>query len=101
MKDKIFRLLLFFAAFIIILLSAGIIFALVSRSTEAFQEYGIIGFIANPEWDPRPATEEWGVVLYNRNNIHCIFGTSFCFPFSLAVALFNGEYFKGKDIIGC
>ena len=99
MKDKIFRLLLFFAAFIIILLSAGIIFALVSRSTEAFQEYGIIVFIANPEWDPRPATEEYGALSFIIGTIYTAFlALLFCFPFSLAVALFNGEYFKGKKI---
>lgn len=99
MKDKIFRLLLFLAAFIILLLSAGIIYALVSRSTEAFQEYGIFGFIANSEWDPRPATEEYGALSFIIGTIYTAFlALLFCFPFSLAVALFNGEYFKGKKI---
>ena len=74
MKDKIFRFLLFFAALIILLLTAGIIYALVSRSTEAFQEYGIWGFIANPEWDPRPATEEYGALSF-------IVGTLYSFLF--------------------
>ena len=99
MKDKIFKLLLFLAAFIILLLSAGIIYALVSRSTEAFQEYGIFGFIANSEWDPRPATEEYGALSFIIGTIYTAFlALLFCFPFSLAVALFNGEYFKGKKI---
>lgn len=99
MKDKIFRLLLFLAAFIILLLSAGIIHALVSRSAEAFQEYGIFGFIANSEWDPRPATEEYGALSFIIGTIYTAFlALLFCFPFSLAVALFNGEYFKGKKI---
>ena len=99
MKDKIFRLLLFLAAFIILLLSAGIIYALVSRSAEAFQEYGIFGFIANSEWDPRPATEEYGALSFIIGTIYTAFlALLFCFPFSLAVALFNGEYFKGKKI---
>ena len=99
MKDKIFKLLLFLAAFIILLLSAGIIYALVSRSAEAFQEYGIFGFIANSEWDPRPATEEYGALSFIIGTIYTAFlALLFCFPFSLAVALFNGEYFKGKKI---
>jgi phosphate transport system permease protein len=99
MKDKIFKLLLFFAAFIILLLSAGIIYALVSRSADAFQEYGVFGFIANPEWDPRPATEEYGALSFIIGTIYTAFlALLFCFPFSLAVALFNGEYFKGKKI---
>ena len=99
MKDKIFRLLLFLAAFFVILLTAGIIYALVSRSTEAFQEYGIMGFVANSEWDPRPATEEYGALSFIIGTIYTAFlALLFCLPFSLAVALFNGEYFKGKKI---
>ena len=99
MKDKIFRFLLFFAALIILLLTAGIIYALVSRSTEAFQEYGIWGFIANPEWDPRPATEEYGALSFIVGTLYTAFFALFlCIPFSLSVALFNGEYFKGKRI---
>lgn len=99
MKDKIFRSTLFFAAFIILLLSAGIIYALVSRSSNAFQEYGLFGFITNPEWDPRPATEEYGALSFIIGTIYtAFFALLFCFPFSIAVALFNGEYFKGKRI---
>ncbi len=99
MKDKIFRFLLFFAAFIILLLSAGIIFALVSRSSDAFQEYGIWGFISNPEWDPRSATEEYGALSFIIGTLYtAFFALVLCFPFSFAVSLFNGEYFKGKRI---
>lgn len=99
MRDKIFRFLLFFAAVIILLLTAGIIYALVSRSTEAFQEYGVWGFMSNPEWDPRPATEEYGALSFIVGTLYTAFFALFlCVPFSLSVALFNGEYFKGKKI---
>lgn len=99
MKDKIFRFLLFTAAFLILLLTAGIIYALVSRSTQTFQEYGVFGFLVNPEWDPRPATEEYGALSFVVGTLYTAFFALFlCFPFSLAVALFNGEYFKGKRI---
>ena len=81
MKDKIFKLLLFLAAFIILLLSAGIIYALVSRSTEAFQEYGIFGFIANSEWDTRPATEEYGALSFIIGTIYtALLALLYCFP---------------------
>ena len=99
MKDKIFRFLLFFAAFLILMLSAGIIYALVSRSTVAFQEYGFRNFLVNPEWDPRPATEEYGALSFIVGTLYtAFFALILCVPFSLAVALFNGEYFKGKRV---
>ncbi|MDD2264999.1 MAG: phosphate ABC transporter permease subunit PstC [Bacteroidales bacterium] len=99
MKDKIFRFLLFLAAVLILLLTAGIVYALVSRSTEAFGEYGIWSFIVNPEWDPRPATEEYGAMSFILGTLYTAFFALFlCIPFSFSVALFNGEYFKGMKI---
>lgn len=99
MKDKIFRFLLFFAALLILILTAGIIYALVSRSTETFHEYGILGFITNSEWDPRPATEEYGALSFVVGTLYtAFFALILCIPLSFAVALFNGEYFKGKKV---
>jgi phosphate transport system permease protein len=99
MKDRIFRFILFFTALIVLFLTAGIIYALVSRSTDAFQEYGFWRFIANPEWDPRKATEEYGALSFIVGTLYTAFFALFlCIPFSLSVALFNGEYFKGKRI---
>ncbi|ULB33985.1 MULTISPECIES: phosphate ABC transporter permease subunit PstC [Proteiniphilum] len=99
MKDKIFGFFLFLASLIILLLTAGIIYALVGRSMEAFGEYGVWGFIANGEWDPRSATEEYGALSFIMGTLYTAFFALFiCIPFSLSVALFNGEYFKGKKI---
>jgi len=101
MKDKIFRFLLFVAALLILLLSAAIVYALVSRSGETFREYGIWGFITSAEWDPRSATEEYGALSFILGTLYtAFFALLLCVPFSLAVALFNGEYFKGKKIAG-
>lgn len=99
MKDKLFRFLLFAAAILILLLTAGIVYALVTRSTEVFGEYGFFGFIANAEWDPRSATEEYGAWSFIVGTLYtAFFALLLCIPFSLPVALFNGEYFKGKRI---
>ena len=101
MKDKIFRSLLFAAALFILLLSAAIVYVLVSRSGETFQEYGFWGFVTNAEWDPRSATEEYGAFSFIMGTLYtAFFSLLLCVPFSLAVALFNGEYFKGKKISG-
>ena len=96
MKDKIFRLFLFIAALMILLLTDGIIYSLVNRSLEAFGEYGVWGFVSNAEWDPRSATEEYGALSFIMGTLYTAFFALFiCIPFSLSVALFNGEYFKG------
>ena len=99
MKDKIFRIVLFAAAVVILLLAAGIIYALVSRSVEAFGEYGIWGFVTNAEWDPRSATEEYGALSFIMGTLYtAFFSLLICVPFALAVSLFNGEYFKGSKL---
>ncbi len=99
MKDKLFRFALFFAALIILLLSAGIIYSLVSRSLDTFNEYGVWGFISNAEWDPRKATEEYGALSFIVGTLYtAFFALLICIPFSLSVALFNGEYFKGTKV---
>lgn len=99
MKDKIFRFLLFAAALFVLLLTAGIIYVLVSQSLTVFDEYGVFGFIFNDEWDPRPATEEYGAWSFIVGTLFtAFFALLLCIPFSLPVALFNGEYFKGRKI---
>ena len=99
MKDKIFNISLFSAAIIILLLTAGIVYALVGQSMTVFKEYGVWGFIANAEWDPRSATEEYGALSFIIGTLYtAFFALLLCIPFSLPVALFTGEYFKGKKI---
>lgn len=99
MKDKIFNILLFAAAFAVLLLTAGILYALVGKSLEVFNEYGVWGFVSNAEWDPRSATEEYGALSFIMGTLYTAFFALFlCIPFSLPVALFTGEYFKGKQI---
>lgn len=101
MKDKIFKSLLFAAALFILLLLAAIVYALISRSAETFQTNGFWGFVTNSEWDPRSATEEYGALSFIIGTLYTAFlALLLCVPFSLAVALFNGEYFKGKKIAG-
>mgnify|MGYP000863672108 CR=1 FL=1 len=91
--------MLFVAALMILLLAAGIVHALVSRSIEVFDLYGIWGFISNAEWDPRSATEEYGALSFIVGTLYtAFFSLLLCVPFALSVALFNGEYFKNNKI---
>ena len=81
------------------LLTAGIVYALMGQSMDIFKEYGVWGFISNSEWDPRPATEEYGALSFVMGTLYtAFFALLLCIPFSLPVALFNGEYFKNKKI---
>jgi phosphate transport system permease protein len=99
MKDKIFNISLFAAALAVLLLTAGVLYALVGKSLEVFSEYGVWGFVSNSEWDPRSATEEYGALSFIMGTLYtAFFALLLCIPFSLPVALFTGEYFKGKRV---
>ncbi|MFR9167031.1 MAG: phosphate ABC transporter permease subunit PstC [Dysgonomonas sp.] len=97
MKDKIFKGLLFAVSIIILLLTAGIVYALISQSLAAFSKFGIGGFISSSEWDSR--ADNYGALSFIVGTLMTsLLALLFCIPFSLPVALFNGEYFKGKKI---
>lgn len=97
MKDKLFKGLLFLASCLIILLTAGIIYGLVSQSTAAFSEFGLFNFIISDEWDSR--NDIYGALPFIAGTMFtAILALLFCIPFSLSVALFNGEYFRKRKI---
>ncbi|MDR3061327.1 MAG: phosphate ABC transporter permease subunit PstC [Dysgonamonadaceae bacterium] len=99
MKDKIFKSLLFFAAALILILTAGIVYSLVIRSTDAFARFGFWQFVTSPEWDPRPESEHYGALSFIVGTLMTsVLALFFCIPFSFPVALFTGEYFKGKKV---
>jgi phosphate transport system permease protein len=97
MKDKIFKAILLIASCLIILLTAGIVYGLVSRSFGAFSEFGFFGFISSAEWNSQ--TDQYGALPFIAGTLlTSTLALIFCIPFSLSVALFNGEYFRNKKI---
>lgn len=97
MKDKIFKGLLLLASCLVILLTAGIVFALVSQSMDALSHFGVISFITSSEWNS--SKEEFGALPFIAGTMMtAILALLFCIPFSLSIALFNGEYFKNTKI---
>ncbi len=97
MKDKIFRGILIVAAAIILLLSAGIVYALVSQSLTAFSHFGFFNFIFSSEWNS--VADNYGALSFIVGTLMTsVLALLFCIPFSLSIALFNGEYFKGKRV---
>ncbi|WP_101688845.1 phosphate ABC transporter permease subunit PstC [Dysgonomonas massiliensis] len=97
MKDKIFKGILFLAACLIILLTAGIVYGLISQSTAALGEFGVFNFITSDAWDAR--NDQYGALPFiSGTMLTAILALIFCIPFSLSIALFNGEYFRNKKI---
>lgn len=97
MRDKVFKGLLLAAALPIILLTAGIIYALTTRSIEAFGHFGFFGFIGSSTWDP--GKEQYGALAFIVGTLlTSVLALVLCIPFSLSIALFNGEYFRNKKI---
>lgn len=97
MKDKIFRSILLIAACLILLLTAGVIYALVSQTLSAFATFGLFDFISSSSWDS--VNDNYGALPFIAGTlITAILALLFCIPFSFSIALFNGEYFKKKRI---
>ena len=99
MRDKAFNLLLTLSGVCLVILTGGIVFALVTESLPALRAFGFFGFMGGVEWSDR--TESYGALPFITGTL--LTGTLallICIPFSMSVALFNGEYFRGKKIAG-
>ena len=99
MSDKAFKTLLWFAASIILIITGGMFYSLTSGAIPAFKQFGFFEFLSSSEWNPTEGSEKYGALAFIIGTIiTSILGILFCLPFSLPVALFIGEYFKGKKI---
>lgn len=96
MRDYIFKRLLFFCALLVLLICGGMVYSLVSGAAPAFGEYGFFRFISTAEWDPTSGREQYGALSFIVGTVSTSFlALVLCIPFSLPVALFTGEYFRG------
>ncbi len=97
MKDKLFNLLLGCAGVMIVVTTGGILYVLASQSIPAIQEYGFWRFLSSAKWMEKE--NNFGALPFLTGTLLTSFlALLFCIPFSLSVALFNGEYFRGKKI---
>lgn len=98
-SNTLFYLILAIGASSILFVTGGLIFSLVSGSTEIFQEKSFFEFVFSSDWNPNPESENYGALPF-------IIGTMMtsslalliCLPLSLSLSLFIGEYFKGRRI---
>lgn len=99
MSDKIFKTILFITASMIPLICGGIVYALVTDAYQAFEHFGFFKFLTSSEWSYTEGNEQYGAMPFITGTLMTtLLALLFCIPFSLPVALFTGEYFKGTKI---
>lgn len=99
MNDKIYNLLLLLAALVVPLVCGGIVYALVTDATEAFNHFGFLKFLTSSEWSYTEGSETYGALPFVVGTLlTTLLALLFCIPFSLPVALFVGEYFRGTKL---
>ncbi len=89
-SDKIFSLISFLSALLILILIIGIFIVLLKESFPAIKEFGIIQFITNTEWNPVKevfggATQLFGTIITT------ILALVFAVPVGLGIAIFLTE----------
>lgn len=99
MNDRIYRILLFAAALVMPLVCGGVVYALVTDAREAFEHFGFFNFLTSSEWSYTEGAEQYGSLPFITGTLMTtLLALIFCIPFSLPVALFVGEYFKGTRV---
>ena len=99
MNDKIYRVILFIAALIVPVVCGGVVYALVTDAYDAFEHFGFFKFLTSSDWSYTEGAEQYGALPFITGTLMTtLLALVFCIPFSLPVALFVGEYFKGTKI---
>ena len=99
MSDKIYRVILFASALVVPIVCGGVIYALVTDAYEAFEHFGFFRFLTSSEWSYAEGNERYGALPFITGTLMTtLLALVFCIPFSLPVALFVGEYFKGTKV---
>ena len=99
MQDQIFRVLLILSAVVIPIIGGGIVYSLTADASGAFEHFGFWNFIFSDDWVTTAGKESYGALPFITGTLlTTILALLMCIPFSLPVALFTGEYFRGKKI---
>lgn len=99
MNDKMYKAILSAAACIVPVVCGGVVYALVTDAYEAFDHFGFFNFLTSSEWSYTEGNEKYGALPFISGTLMTtLLALLFCIPFSLPVALFTGEYFKGSRI---
>ena len=99
MNDKLYRIVLFLAAFIMPIVCGGVLYALVVDAYDAFEHFGFFRFLTSAEWNYNEEAEQYGALPFITGTlITTLLALLFSIPFSMPIALFVGEYFKGTQV---
>lgn len=99
MNDKIFKIVLCLSACVMPVVCGGVVYALVSDAHEAFNHFGFLNFLTSSDWSYTEGSEQYGALPFITGTLlTTALALLFCLPFSLPVALFVGEYFKGTRV---
>lgn len=99
MQDKLFKVLLILSAIVIPVIGGGIIYSLTVDASGAFEKFGFWNFIFSDDWVTTAGKESYGALPFITGTLlTTALALLMCIPFSLPVALFTGEYFRGKKI---
>ena len=99
MSDKLYKVLLSVAALVMPVVCGGVVYALVTDAYDAFNHFGFFKFLTSSEWNYTPGAEKYGALPFITGTLMTtLLALIFCIPFSLPVALFVGEYFKGTKV---
>ena len=87
MNDKIYRVILFIAAFIVPVVCGGVVYALVTDAYDAFEHFGFFKFLTSSEWSYTEGAEQYGALPFITGTLMTtLLALIFCIPFSLPVA---------------
>lgn len=99
--DTIFKSLLWTAATVVPLICGGIILSLTTDATMAFRKFGFFRFIFSSDWSYTAGAEAYGALPFITGTLlTTMLALVFCIPFSLPLAMFTGEYYKGTKVAG-
>ena len=99
MSDKLYKVLLYATALIVPIVCGGVVYALVTDAYTAFEHFGFFSFLTSSEWNYTEGAEQYGALPFITGTLlTTLLALLFCIPFSLPVALFVGEYFKGTRV---
>ena len=97
--DSLFKGILRAAALVVPVVCAAMLLSLFSDSTLAFGEFGFFNFIFSSDWSYAEGNEQYGALPFITGTLlTTMLALLFCIPFSLPVALFTGEYYKGRRL---
>ncbi|MEL7585176.1 MAG: phosphate ABC transporter permease subunit PstC [Prolixibacteraceae bacterium] len=97
-SDKITKWILSLAAFLILLLAAGMILSLVEGSIPSFKAFGL-KFIISGQWDPTEGKEDYGALPFIVGTLMTsVAALIISLPLSFSTSLFLGEYFRGTRV---